>query len=411
MATPQSTNDFSTMNGMFKDVYAKEIKNLVPDGVKLLNMIPFNKSERLGKSFNQPVVLRMEQGLTFAEADAGVVTLNDAIASVSENAEVKGYQVILRAALAYDALFRSKDDKTSFISGTKHIVQSMIRSITKVSEIMMLYGQVGLGTVSSYDSGDYVVTVTTADWASGIWAGGEGMPIEIRSAAGVLRGNANLANVDFSGRTLTLDQGIAGVVSTDVLYRKGTYGKEFAGIHKTLTNTGVLHGIDAAEYSLWKGNSYSAGAAALSFNKLQDAIALAVEKGFEGKCTVVVNPKTWTDLLNEQAALRMYDQSYSKVQLENGAEAIRFHSQSGVVEIMTSIYCKEGYAYCLDIQSWSRIGSTDYTFMDNANNGDAGESYFKDVPNSTAVELRLYQCYSAFCVSPCSNTLISGIVN
>lgn len=38
-----------TLNGNFKDVYADRLENLIPDGVKLYNLVPFNKeSDKLG---------------------------------------------------------------------------------------------------------------------------------------------------------------------------------------------------------------------------------------------------------------------------------------------------------------------------------------------------------------------------
>lgn len=53
-----AANTVDTLNGNFKDVYADKIENLIPDGVKLYNMIPFNKeSKAMGNLYRQPVVL------------------------------------------------------------------------------------------------------------------------------------------------------------------------------------------------------------------------------------------------------------------------------------------------------------------------------------------------------------------
>ena len=41
-----------------KEVYAKKLENLVPDGVKLLKEIPFaTQDQKTGKMYNQPVIL------------------------------------------------------------------------------------------------------------------------------------------------------------------------------------------------------------------------------------------------------------------------------------------------------------------------------------------------------------------
>lgn len=41
--------DVSTLNGLFKESYASKIKDLVPEGVKLYNMVDFNGSEKQPK--------------------------------------------------------------------------------------------------------------------------------------------------------------------------------------------------------------------------------------------------------------------------------------------------------------------------------------------------------------------------
>lgn len=48
---------------MFKDTWAKQLKDLQPDSSKLLTMINFApKGEQPGNLFNQPVVLGQEHG-------------------------------------------------------------------------------------------------------------------------------------------------------------------------------------------------------------------------------------------------------------------------------------------------------------------------------------------------------------
>jgi len=48
-----------------KTVYADNEQNLIPDGVKLLPMIPFSKKHALGKSYSVPVLLQSEHGISF----------------------------------------------------------------------------------------------------------------------------------------------------------------------------------------------------------------------------------------------------------------------------------------------------------------------------------------------------------
>jgi hypothetical protein len=45
-----------------KKVYADSEVNLIPDGVKLLPMIPFSKKNQIGDLFAVPLILRLEHG-------------------------------------------------------------------------------------------------------------------------------------------------------------------------------------------------------------------------------------------------------------------------------------------------------------------------------------------------------------
>lgn len=402
-----SANTLDTLNGLFKEVYAKDLEDLIPDGVKLLQKIPFAKKEAsLGNFYHQPVVLGLEHGITFAGSGEDAFNLNAPVAGQIKDAQVRGSQMVLRSVIGYASASRSSEGGAkAFKSATKFLVGNMLRSITKALEIRMLYGQAGLGAVASISGND--ITVTTAEWAPGIWAGAENMPIEIRSSSGTLRGETVITAVDFDTKKLSVQNMPAGVLATDVIWQKGSYGNEFAGAYKIITNTGSLFGIDAAQYTLWKGNTYSASSAALSFNKLDSAVSRAVEKGLDSDVMVIVNPRTWSDLLNEQAAKRMYDQSYSSMKSENGSKEIRFHSQNGMVEIVPSIYCKEGHAFVLSLDEMMRIGSTDVTFR----RPGKGDEFFRELENAAGYELRAYCDQALFCHAPGRNVLITNIVN
>jgi len=283
----------------------------------------------------------------------------------------------------------------------------MLRSMSKKLEIHLLYGQKGYGVVSACTT--TLVTISTAEWAPGIFAGAEGMPIEILDVTGVTsRGEFKIVSVDMEARTITLnaDAAAAGVIATDVIYHKGAFGNEFAGIHKILENTGTLFNINAGQFNLWKGNQYNASGA-LSFQKLSKAVTRPVEKGLDTELTVLVNPRGWADLLQDLAALRRYDSSHSSAQLEQGAKAIKFASQNGDLKIVPSIYVKEGYAYGLCVEEWMRVGSSDITFK----RPGQGEEFFRDLENAAAYELRLYTDQAVFCMSPGKNVIITGIVN
>ena len=412
----QTANVFSTpdnaignLNGLFKEVYADKLKELIPDGVKLLNMIKFSqRSDSLGNLFHQPVVLGLEHGITFAQSTDDAFNLMPPISGVIKDAQVRGSPAVLRSVLGYNAASRSQSSAGAFMEATKFLVSNMLRSMAKKIEIEMLYGQVGYATVAS-GGGTAALTITTAEWAPGIWAGSENMPIEIRSANGATsRGSAQVLNANMDTRVVTTDSVIPGVIAGDVVWHKGAYGNEFIGIHKILTTTtGSLFNIDVSQYNLFQGNQYSASSGALSFAKLNLATSRGVEKGLEGKLSAFVNPRAWANMLSDQAALRRYDGSYSKKKLENGSEALSFYAQNGEIEIIPSIYVKEGYSYLLSMEDWQRVGSQDITF----NRPGQGDRFFRDLDNAAGYELRCFTDQSVFCSAPGRQIIITNIVN
>lgn len=393
--------------GYKKEVYADKIKDLIPDGLKLLQMVDFTQqSSELGNLYHQPVILGLEHGITFAESSDDAFALNPTVAGQMKDAQVRGSAMVLRSALGYKAASSSQAGHAAFKDATKYLVQNMLKSITKALEITMLYGQVGIGTVDSVAG--TVITIEESEFAPGIWSGAEKMPIQIRDATGVtVRGAANVTAVDIVNRTITVDALPAGTVATDVIHRLGAYGNEFAGLHKIMTNTGVLFNIDAAQFSLWKSNTYDAGGANLSFEKIQEAIALSVAKGLDSDVVCMVSIKTWSDLLSEQAAYRRYDTSFSGEKTENGSKTIKFYSQNGVVEIVPSIHVKSGYAYIFDKEDLIRVGSSDVTFKRPGRT----DEFFRDLENNAGFELRAYCDMALFCAAPGKMTLITNIVN
>lgn len=402
-----ANNTFDSLNALFKQVYAPKVNNLIPDGVKLYKMIQFEKRSKLGNAYNQPVILGLEHGVTFAASDDDAFALNDSVAGTVKNAQVRGNPVVLSSVLGYKAAASAVGgDAKAFEDATKFLVANMVRSITKKMEISMLYGGMGLAVIGSVNSTQ--LTISTAEWASGIFAGAENMPIEIvASDDTTVRGETYITAVDLTNKRITVNALPGGTVATDKIWMKSARGNEMAGIHKILANTGEIFGINAGTYSLWKGNSYSAGSASLSLAKIEKAIALAVAKGLDSDVTVLVSPATWTDLLVEQTALRKFDSSYSPEGLKSGSKSITFYGQNGMVSIEPTIYCKEGYAYVLAMETFSRVGSCEVTFERPGGEG----KFFQDLEARAGYQLRAFSDQAVFCDAPGKNVLITGIVN
>ena len=407
-----TTNTAQSLNSIFKEAYADKVKDLIPEGVKLLNMIDFQSAEKQpGNFYHQPVVLGLEHGFTYGGENGTAFALRNGVSSSHQDAQIKGREMVLRSYLAIGAVSRSKG-KNAFVQASKLIVENMLKSFARRLEVQLLYGQSagGIGVVEATAAA--TITIEAHEWAAGIWSGTEKMPIEVRSSAGVLRGEAAVQSVDLATREVTLDGLPAGSVATDVIYYAGAYSNEFAGIHKIINNSGTLFNIDASTYSLWSGNKVDVGTdfagneAILSFDKIEEAVAVSMEKGLMDEDVIALcNPRSWKNLLTEQAAKRQYDSSYSSSQLENGSKAIKFHGQNGAIEIHSSICVKEGYTYVFPLSALMRIGSSDVTFEQPGFDG----KFIKLLENANAYEMRAYTDQALFCSAPGTMTLLRYI--
>jgi len=406
-------NTVGNLNGFFKDLYADKLHTVIPEGFYLLKNLNFSEKERLGNMFNCPVITGLENGLTYASSIEDAFALNGASAGKTQNAQVKGAPIVIQGTLGYLAAARAANGKSAFMDATKYLVASLMKSLSKAIELTILYGQSGLATIGSVSGA--VITVSAASWATGIWIGCEGMKLDIYSSAGVLRNGAStpvtIVSVDLDAHTITTDTTLSSIsaVATDIVFPYHAKTKQAQGIVSILSQTsGSLFGIDQTANSIFKGSSYDAGGAALSFNKIVSAAAVVAAKGKEGKLTVLLSPKTWANINSDQAALRKYDASYSESEAKNGVKAIKFYSQTGEIELIPYIYMKEGMALMLSLEDFSRVGSTDITFN---RPGMGNQQFFRDLDQSAGYELRALSDQAVFTTSPAHSLIISNIVN
>lgn len=408
-----AANTVATFTGLFKERYAGKLERLIPEEYVLQNMIGFNRAKKLGNLFHQPVVLQREQGVTYAETGAGTFTIDAAIAGQLKDAQVQGSQVVIRGAIDYESLAKGDGKgEHSFEDSNSLLLENIMMTIKHRLEVAMWYGQDELGTVASV-GGTTIITITTAEWASGIWSGQEGARLEAFDSAGTTQrtGVMTIASVDIGARTVTVDAVSTGLTATDRIFfkteRTTATEKNFAGMHKIMNNTGTLFNISASTYSLWKSNIFSAGSTQFSFETAQTAFAVGMGKGLKGDTVMLVSPRTWADLMNDQAALRRHGDPNKSARYEMGAEEITFYSQLGRTRIQSSIMCKEGYAYVIKPKLWQRIGATDITFDVP---GRGGELY-KQMESQAGIEIRAYYHQALFSKAPGRSVLVNNIVN
>lgn len=410
-----TTNDVDQLNGLFKEIYHDKIQDLIPEGVILYKEIPFvSESKVTGNLYHVPVVLGQEHGFSYGGPDGSAFTLNEAVAGVMKDATVQGFEMVLRSKISVGAISRSlKGGKQAFENASKHLVQNMLKSMTKRLEAQLMYGQTNIGVVASLSSQE--ITLEVSDFAPGIWAGAEGMIIDVFTAAGAVRqAGLVVSAIDFDTKVVTVVGTTTGIVSTDEINFKGAREasnvyNEFIGIDAIISQaTGNLFGISTTAYSLWNGNVLDNGGTPrdLTLAIIEDAVEKAVEKGLtEQDVCALVNPASWNKLLTEQVAKRAFDQSYSSDKSVAGSSTIEFYGQNGKITVKPSIYCKQGSAYILCLEEFQRVGSRDISFD---LPGFEGEFIFA-LENTHAYEMRAYTDQALLCVAPSKNTVIRDL--
>lgn len=397
-----------SLNGLFKKVYADEVENLIPDNVKIAKMVPFVKqNKRNGESYQQAVILKSEHGVTYGGTGGDTFSYNPAVPGATKQASILPAEMVLRSQISRGALSRSENlTEGAFANATKHVIENMLQSMFTKYEAQCFYGGVGLATVGSVNGTE--IEILLAEWAPGIFVGGEGMQLNVYNAAlDTLRsGTAVITAVDLLNNKITVDALPAGTVASDIIFELGAKGNEFIGIHSMLsTVSGTVFGLNTASYSLWRANSSAVGGA-LTFAKVSAGIAGAVAKGVVGKLDLFINPRTWSNLLTEQTAQRTFHEG-GVSEYANGAESIVFHSQNGKIEIHASSFVKESYAYALDMSCFMRIGSKDISFDDPTRPG----QYIENLTESNAYQVLGYTDSALFCSAIGRQILFTDIVN
>ena len=411
-------NVLQTLQGLAKDRYADKVKDLVPDHVKLYNAIKFDTSKKVGKAYNEPVILSLESGFTYAGENADLFDLNEVKEFKMRNAEIKARELVLRSAISIGAISRSGSEPQAIQKAMDLMVGNMLKSIYHRLEVQMFYGQSGLGAVEADITGgapSEAVAIKDAEWASGIWNGTTGAEVDVFDPTlAFLRGTYEITGYSLSDRTVTLKKasgnlGAAEIAANDVIFFKGAAAvsnvrNEFLGVHAIATETSSLFGISNASEPLFQGSIQNVGtdattnAAVLSFAKIEEGIAKMVEKGLmEEQVSCYVNPKQWSSLLTEQDAKRSYDSSYSSAKVETGSREIVFHGQNGMIKVIASTFVKEGYAYLICEKDLKRIGSTEVTFK-----RPDGEEYLELLEGKHGMEMRAYTDQALFTARPAS---------
>lgn len=399
------TNTVATLDGMYKKVYAdKGPIEALPEFSILQELVPFSTAKRTGKSYNVPIVVADEHGFSYGAADE-TITLNTEIAATLKEISVDGAQIVGQASLNYDAASRSQGSEQAFLDCAHLVIQNLMNSHSKKLEASLLYGRKGIGTVSSLNSQDIVLTA--ASWSDGLMMNLINAKIDVYQSdlTTLRRGDLVVTAVAPDTYTLTVTGTTSGIVSTDVVFYDGALGKECYGLDAIATNTGSMFGIDASAYPAWKSQSYSCGSAALTMSKVLSGASLAVSRGgLSEESVLLVHPSSFQNLNTDQAALTVH--SGEKSSAKNGFDELVFRGVSGRIMVKPHPAVKRGDAFLFSPKNLRRVGSQD---ISNERPGSDGKIFF-DSQTLSAQIIRSYSNQAIFAEKPAQIVKFTSIV-
>lgn len=404
----------------YKNRYGKKNDNL-PLVAKIQEAIPFQERAKTGRAYVEPVKLTASHGLTIkgGTARGTIYAYNEALSPEMDEVSISGCEVTLRDKISVGALAAAMGGDTSYGPIVDETIVGLAKSHRAYLEVFMLYGQSTVGVVSgtpATSGSNKVITIATAHWAPGIWARGENMRIDALSAlGGTLRSNAAplvVEAIDFVNRKITVsgDAGDLGdIADGDVLVVRDADGTNgiFTGIDKVCTNTGELHGIDAAVYSMWKGNVKTVNSVPLTMGVIHSATVDAVDRGLEGEMTWFVPTRSWQNLVDNESALRRYAEMNGK-EYKTGANKLTFlGANGGALHITPHSGVKWGEAFGIVSEDWVRGGESDLV---DTLPGTPKDQFFHNIPGYSGFEILNYSSQFLFCRAPHRQVKITGIL-
>lgn len=419
------------LEGNFKKVYGDNITKLAPEMAKLYKDTgELSESERVGAKFEQPVILQREQGYTYAGSDGDAFAINTPIAMLMDMASLEGSEGLLASRISYRAAAKAVGSEKAFKRSMSVVLESHMASHAMRRELEILYGRsaTGLGLSSSTTNVSATserLQITDATWAAGIWAGMEGAQVQCfnNSGGALISSGADsiftVSVVDTDNKRVTLTGTATGITALGAVEAVVVdfYGsrttlttghKQFEGLDyvTTIAAGTTLWGI-STDYTLWRGNTYSAGSGKLTIAKVLAGVNKAVGKaGLDVEGNLYINPDAWVDLADSFAGARQLDSSYSTSEGKNGVEKIVYFGANGAINVKLHPCVKRGDGFFVPLKYVKKVGSTDITM----NTPGRGGEIFLQLPSNAGFEFRTYSDFALFVQEPAKLVKFTDIV-
>lgn len=386
-----------------------------------IDFVPADK--RNGELYVVPLRFGYENGTTFANSH-DTYTLNEDSPADYEQAKLRGSEMTTVANISYAEMTSLSPNRGRSSRGYDQAVGVKIINTSDGSvqkrDMHLMYGpgdtalqSIGtIAAVGALSGTSYQVSITRASYIPGFWQEAKGVMCDIANPGPVAANNAAtpaiVTAVDRDNALVTFSAAtwdVAPAVGAEI-YFYGSANSAMVGLVGIAENTGDLFDVDAAIYPQWRAVNYPVGGASLSFDKVSEGLAAVADNGLSDGILLLVNPRTWTDLMTDEAALRrrIKDESTART----GYNKLEFEMNVGTVTIKSYKYMKQGIALAVPTQECMRIGSTDLTFTAP---GHPNKYFWTELQQKNGAQIRNYSDQAVFCENPSHMCLFTGVQN
>lgn len=416
---------------LLKRVYVDPVQNAVVLTNYLRNAIKFDGDNRTGDEYRAAIMLRRPQGFTFAmdELMQSSFQVNSAIGGLTKQVAVKPGAILLEDTISYSFSSSMQSEQAAFNPQLALVFTSMVESHDQQFEQNNLYGGTNIGVGNTGSQSGLAVTsqISKASWSPHLFAPMEGGRLDAYADSGLTSkitsdGAAILTSVDIDNRTLVVTYASnANAVAAAAAGAGGNLyfvpyqgvGNIPYGLWTLLTRSAAgstVFGIDTSLYAYARASTYDAASGPMTFTKLANAAIGPAAKGGMGDLECSVNLYSWTDIMNNQAALRRFVDKNGG-EFENGADKLIYHGANGgrlVVGCNPMLKASEGTI--TDWDDWRWIGSTMPTFNLPGQNP-ANPKLAFELPGNAGWGVRRWSQAAPFCRRLARQSRIINIVN
>lgn len=443
-----NTFNLSAIEEALKVQYAENMANLIPEMAPILSKAKMiSTDKKLGKSYEQPVILSKDQGFScFGNADQNV-DFNEPINHNIKDVSFKSTAYGARSWITRTALARAASSPQAFITNTSYYIESLVSSFSHMIEGENWYGRSGLatGTIAAVSGATAQLRVSAAEAAPFLFLGGEGMKVDVY-VGGVFKIEMTITALDLissdAGTTqnggitiyMTTSSGsniVAEIANADTatIFRKGfeqttDAASSHFGLKKILTQASMF-GLDgaAANSSLWKPNYADVGGQALTYTLLSKYVAQSLARGLSGPLAGYVRSIAYRQLFPDvdtigsaatvaggtvvsgKRSARKVNDAASAKSFAHGTKEVSIVVDSIEITMNSTEFVKGGDCFLLDMGAISLVGSTKPEF------GMPGspDSFLLPVPNKNVYEIRCWSDVSPFTEARNKHLLLTNI--